>query len=131
MELSGVTRAHHELIFDLYRPAGTPRLRLIAAGRYADGWLAPRGAITVWSARGGTLTLDLSLPGKTQVTPMTFTAVGVRRTIRVRPAARVRLTFRVPARSPWSLHYSTTRPGYLSNERAVSVVARSLSFSKR
>jgi hypothetical protein len=128
VELTGARRVRHELIFDLYRPVGTPRLRLLAAGRYADGWLAPRGAITVWSPRGGTLSLDLSLPAKTQVTPLTFASSGVRRTARVRPGGHVHLTFRVPPRSPWSLHYATTRPGYLGNDRAVSVLARILHF---
>jgi hypothetical protein len=128
VELTGATRVRHELIFDLYRPTGTPRLRLMAAGRFADGWLAPRGAITVWTANGGTLSLDLSLPKRTQPTPMLFTARGVTKRLRVRPGEHVKLTFRVPGRGPWSLHFSTTKPGYLGNERAVSVLADSLRF---
>jgi len=128
VEFTGAKRVGHELIFDLYRPVGTPRLRLLAAGRYADGWLAPRGAITVWSARGGTLTLRLSLPKRTQATPMVFTADGVHRTVRVRPGTHLLLTFLVPGKGAWSLHYGTSRPGYLSNERAVSVVADTLRF---
>jgi hypothetical protein len=128
VELAGAERVRHELIFDLYRPAGTPRLRLLAAGRYADGWLAPRGAITVWTTWGGTLTLDLSLPERTQTTPMLFTARGVHRIARVHPGQRLRLTFAVPRQGPWSLHFSTTKPGYLGNERAVSVVADTVRF---
>ena len=42
--------------------AGTPRLRVLAAGRFADSWLAPKGAITVWTKTGGTLELVLALP---------------------------------------------------------------------
>jgi hypothetical protein len=130
VELTGAKRVQHELIFDLYRPVGTPRLRLVAAGRYADGWLAPGGAITVWTAKGGTLTLNLSLPEHTQTTPMLFTARGVHRKVRVHPGRHLRLTFQVPAGGAWSLHYGTTRPGYLSNERAVSVVAGAVMFRK-
>jgi hypothetical protein len=129
VELTGAVRVRHELIFDLYRPVGTPRLRLLAAGRYADGWLAPRGAITVWTRTSGTLTIDLSLPVRTQTTPMRFTAVGVDRSVRIHPGRHVALTFDVPA-GVWSLHYSTTRPGYLSNQRAVSVVAGHLGFRR-
>jgi hypothetical protein len=129
VELTGAVRVRHELIFDLYRPVGTPRLRLLAAGRYADGWLAPRGAITVWMRTSGTLTIDLSLPVRTQTTPMRFTAVGVDRSVRIHPGRHVALTFDVPA-GVWSLHYSTTRPGYLSNQRAVSVVASHLGFRR-
>jgi hypothetical protein len=128
VELTGAKRVRHELIFDLYRPVGTPRLRLVAAGRFADGWLAPRGAITVWTAKGGTLTLDLSLPKRTQTTPMLLTARGVHKAVRVQPGQHMRLGFHVPSGGAWSLHFSTTRPGYLSNERAVSVVAGTLRF---
>jgi len=131
VELTGAKRVRHELIFDLYRPVGTPRLRLLAAGRFADDWLAPRGAITVWTAKGGSLALDLSLPKRTQPTPLLFTARGMKRTVRVRPGQHMLLSFRVPARGVWSLHFSTTRPGYLSNERAVSVVAGSVRFHER
>lgn len=131
VELTGAERVQHELIFDLYRPTGTPRLRLLAAGRFADGWLAPRGAITVWTAKRGTLTLNLSLPARTQTTPMLFTARGVHRAVRVHPGGHMKLLFHVPGKGAWSLHFSTARPGYLSNERAVSVVAGSVSFSGR
>ena len=118
MQLTGVERVRHELIFDLYRPAGTPRLRLIAAGRYADHWLAPRGAITVWSSGGGTLHLVLAMPAGTEVTPVRFG----NRLVRVRPGERVPLTFRIPHGGAWSLHFESSKQGYLG-ERAVSVRA--------
>jgi hypothetical protein len=122
VQLTGVQRIRHELIFDLYRPVGTPRLRLLAAGRFADHWLAPRGAITVWTARGGTLELVLSLPKQTQVTPLHLTAPGLDRVVRVHPGESVPLSFEVPSGGAWSLHYNSSRPGFLG-DRAVSVVA--------
>jgi hypothetical protein len=122
VQLSGVQRVQHELIFDLYRPLGTPRLRMLAAGRFADGWLAPRGAITVWGKHGGTLELVLALPAHTQVTPIVLTGIGIKRTIRVHPGQRVPLSFRVPAGGAWSLHFNSARPGYVG-DRAVSVLA--------
>jgi hypothetical protein len=127
VQLSGVERVRHELIFDLYRPVGTPRLRLLAAGRFADRWLAPRGAITVWTKTGGTLELVLALPADAQVTPVVLTGKGIKRTIRVHPGQRIPLSFRVPAGGPWSLHFSSARPGY-RGERAVSVLAEHVSF---
>jgi hypothetical protein len=127
VQLTGVKLVRREPIFDLYRPAGTPRLRLLAAGRYADRWLAPRGAFTVWTKSGGTLELLLSLPRDTQVTSVRFTAGRLDRTVRVRPGQRVPLTFRVPRGGAWSLHFRSSRPGYLG-ERAVSVVAQKLRF---
>jgi hypothetical protein len=127
LQLTGVKRVKHELIFDLYRSVGTPRLRLLAAGRFADRWLAPRGAITVWTKTGGTLELVLALPAQTQITPIVLTGKGVKRTIRVHPGQRISLSFRVPARGAWSLHFKSTRPGYIG-DRAVSVLAERLRF---
>jgi hypothetical protein len=126
VQLSGVERVRHELIFDLYRPVGTPRLRLLAAGRFADRWLAPRGAITVWTKTSGTLT-RASAAAHTQLTPIVLTGKGINRTIRVHPGQRIALSFPVPAGGPWSLHFSSARPGYLG-ERAVSVRAERVSF---
>ena len=124
VRLGGVERVRHELIFDLYRPTGIPRLRLLAAGLFADRWLAARGAITVWGAKDRSLALDLSLPPQTQTTELRFTAVGVRRIVRVHPGGRVRLAFRVPKDGAWSVHFTAPRPGYRSDDRAVSVLAR-------
>jgi len=127
VQLAGVKRVRHELIFDLYRPVGTPRLRLLAAGRFADNWLAPRGAITVWTKTGGTLALVLALPAHTQITPVVLTGKGIKRTVRVHPGQRIPLSFRVPAGGVWSLHFNSARPGYFG-DRAVSVLAERLRF---
>jgi hypothetical protein len=127
LQLSGVERVRHELVFDLYRPVGTPRLRLLAAGRFVDHWLAPRGAITVWTKTGGTLELVLALPAHTQVTPIVFTGKGIDRTVRLHPGQRIPLSFSVPAGGAWTLRFNSSRPGYLG-DRAVSVRAERVSF---
>jgi len=123
LQLSGVKRVRHELIWDLFRPVGTPHLQLIAAGRYVDGWLAARGTITVWTLRGGTLRLVLSVPRELRVTRFKLGA----RTLRLRPGQRISLNLRVPAHGAWSVHYSTPRPAYLP-DRAVSVMADVVRF---
>jgi hypothetical protein len=127
VQLTGVARVRHELIFDLYRPVGTPRLRLLAAGRFADRWLAPRGAITVWTSSGGRLELVLSMPRRSQGTPIRFSGLGVSRSVRVEPGHSMRLTFSVPAGGAWSLHFRSAKQGFLG-ERAVSVQAPTVSF---
>jgi hypothetical protein len=129
VQLTGAKRVRRELIFDLYRPAGTPRLRLLGAGRFADGWLTPRGAVTVWTKTGGTLRLVLSMPPRSQVTLMRFTAPGVTRAVRVRPGQRVPLTFHVPAGGAWTLHYRAGRFGYVG-DRAVGVRADKVTFER-
>jgi hypothetical protein len=122
LQLTGVERVRHELIWDLYRPSGTPRLQLLAVGRYVDGWLAARGAFTVWTRRGGTLRLSLFAPSSLHTTTM---HVGTG-TVLVHSGQRLSLTFAVPAHQ-WSLHYWTPRPAYLA-DRAVSVIATSVRF---
>ena len=127
VQLTGVARVRREAIFDLYRPAGTPRLRLLAAGRFADGWLAPRGAITVWPRQAGTLELVLKMPRGTQVTPIHLTGRGIDRTVRLQPGRRIALHFQVPAGKPWSLHFKSSKQGYLG-ERAVAALAPVVRF---
>jgi hypothetical protein len=127
VQLTGVKLVRRELIFDLYRPAGTPRLRLLAAGRYTDRWLAPNGAITIWTRKGGTLELRLSLPPRTQLTPIRFSTRGVNRLVRLRPGQRASLRFDVPRGGAWSLHFLAAKKGYLG-DRAVSVRADSVRF---
>jgi hypothetical protein len=124
VQLTGVQRVRRELVFDLYRPLGIPRLRLIAAGRYSDEWLAPRGAITVWSRHGGTLELVVSMPTGSEVTPVWFGA----RLVRVRPGKRVVLTFHVPHGGAWSLHFRSAKQGFVG-DRPVSVQAPVVRFA--
>jgi hypothetical protein len=130
VQLSGVRLVRRQPIFDLYRPTGIPRVRLIAAGRYADDWLAPRGVITVWTMTAGTLQLNLAQQPGTQLTPMRFRARGIERTVKLRPGQRMTLTFRVPAGGHWNLHFRTKKPGYLG-DRAVSVIAKTVAFRPR
>ena len=123
---AGVRRVRHTAIFDLYRPIGIPRLRLLAAGRYADGWLAPRGAITVWTRKPALLRLELALPTRSRTTAIRFAARNVKRTARVRPGAVMRLEFRIAGGRPWSVHYASTKTAYLGDNRAVSVLATNI-----
>jgi hypothetical protein len=122
LQLTGVRRVRHELIWDLYRPAGIPRLQLLAAGRYVDGWLAARGAFTVWTHTAGTLRMSLFAPLSLHTTTMHFGGA----TLRIHPGQRVALNMAVPAHR-WSLHFWTARPAYLA-DRSVSVVATRVRF---
>ena len=124
VRLTGMARVRRDVIFDLYRPTGVPRLRLVAAGRFPDRWLAPRGAITVWTKAAGTLTLVVTMPRGTQATPMHFKD----RLVLVHPGKRTTLRFRVPGGGPWSLHFHSKKQGYLG-DRAVSVLAPVVRFA--
>jgi hypothetical protein len=127
VQMAGVELVAHEPIFDLYRPVGTPRLRLIAAGRFLDGWLAPAGTFTVWTKTGGTLALTLRLPEGTQATSLHFTAKGIDRSVRVHADERIPLQFRVPAGGAWTLRFESSKHGFLG-DRSVSVHAPRINF---
>ena len=125
--LAGAVRAGRGSSLELWRPAETPRLSLLASGLYSDGWLARTGSITVWpDATGwarGTLTLRLSLPPGTERTPLHFRAAGTDRRIAARPGSHRTIVFRFAQRKPWRLVYRTPLTGLLSDGRAISVKA--------
>ncbi len=131
IELRNAVRIRHELVFDLYRPAGTPRLRLLAAGRFADGWLAPDGAITLWSERGGMLRLKLSLPIGAQPTRLRLTAPGFMRRVVVRPGGAIAVVVPVRGGGSFSVRFHSARHGYLTDDRAVSVLSAPPIFAER
>jgi hypothetical protein len=113
--------------FRLYRPAGTPRLSLLASGLYFDGWLARGGVFRVWpdgSGRArGSLTLRLSLPPGAERTWMRFTWRGGSRSVVVPVAGSRTVTFRFDTDQVWALHFATNYRAVLSDGRAISVEA--------
>jgi hypothetical protein len=125
-----VARAHG---YDLWRAAPTPRLALFVGGLYLDRWLAPAGPVELWPAHGtrlrGTLRWHLWLPSGTLRTVVTLRAPGVHRRAVVLPRRSLTVTLPVNARGPWTLHYSTKRPGYLNDGRTISVKAATPVFS--
>jgi hypothetical protein len=130
----GVERVAQTDTFDLLRPRGTPRLALLAAGRYADGWLARTGHVAVWpdgtGRTEGTLRLVLWLPPKTQPTPVRLTGPGFVRRLTLAPGGRRVLEFEVSTRGPWAVFFRTSRPGYLSDGRVISVAAEMPVFER-
>src|SRR3954454_1324936 len=104
-----MTRVRQGETFGLYRRGGTPRLSVLAAGLYPDGWLANAGRITVWpQASGrthGTLTLRLSLPPGPGSMTMRLRAPNVRRSVTVKAAAAQTVRLPVTGPGPWVLHF--------------------------
>ncbi|MDQ2983372.1 MAG: glycosyltransferase family 39 protein [Actinomycetota bacterium] len=115
--------------YDLWRPAGTPRLALFAGGLYHDAWLSQSGHVKLWPdgrrSLRGTLRLVLWLPKGTERTVLTLRAPGYSRRVAIVPAQPAR-TILVPVRggAPWKLRFQTKRPGYLGDGRPISVKAR-------
>src|SRR5207237_6876783 len=88
-QLAAARRVAADRTFELWRPQGRPRVRLLASGRFYDGWLARSGRLVVYpDASGrttGTLRLALALGADTQPTPLRLTAAGFERTVLLPP----------------------------------------------
>jgi hypothetical protein len=126
-ELRGAKRVARGANYELWRPAGTPRLAFFVGGLYFDSWLAQGGHVTIWPARGrrvhGTLRLKLWLPGNTERTVLQLAGPGYRRNVAVRPGQHRTVVIHVDGAAPWTLRFHTHRPGYLQDGRPISVKA--------
>jgi Dolichyl-phosphate-mannose-protein mannosyltransferase len=110
--------------FTLWRTRGSLQLRALEAGRFGDGWLAPRGALMVWAAGsrdGGKVSFTLSLPATQQST------VRIRfdkNTYTVAPGKSVAVSLPVPTTKPWKVVFATSRgASSLPDHRRVSVLS--------
>jgi hypothetical protein len=133
MRLRGARLVAHAKGYDLWRPAGTPRVALFVGGLYHDRWLAQAGTVEVWPSIGthlrGTLRWRLSLPAGTLRTVLKLRAPGVHRQVVVLPRRQTTVVLPVRGRGPWTLHYQTQRPGYLTDGRTISVKAETPVFT--
>jgi Dolichyl-phosphate-mannose-protein mannosyltransferase len=133
VELRGARRIARGGTFELWRPLSRPRLALLVAGRYHDGWLASKGSIFVWpSAAGrtlGTLQVALSMPPGTQTTSLTIAGRGFRQQLVVAPGTRHTLSVRLDSCGPVALSFSTPSGGLLGGKRRVSVRAERVRFT--
>ena len=125
-ELAGAERVAKSELFDLWKPVGTPRLRMLAGGRYYDGWLAYMGWVKLWPDENGSvqgrLRLAVTAPERMPRTTLRFRAPGVDRRVTLAPGERRVLSFRVSHASVWTLNYRAVEGGgYLTDGRAVSV----------
>jgi len=134
-QFANAIRVARTPVFDLWRPAGVPRLSLFAGGRFYDGWLASSGYVRLWpDASGrvrGELRLSLALPRRVKATQIRFTAPGVNRVVTLRPGHRTAVRFAVSARKPWTLRFKAlSGGGYLSDGRSVSARAGEPAFER-
>jgi hypothetical protein len=118
---AGVSLAERSRTFELFEPAGTPRVRLLETGRYSDGWLAASGRLTVWpdtpGNTHGTLAFTLSLPRGTRPVAIRFG----RRHLRIEPGQQLRLRVGVAGSGPQTLTFAAAGGTYDANLRHVSV----------
>ena len=128
VDLRGARSVAASPLFELWKPTGTPRVRLFAGGRFYDKWLANTGYVKVWDAPG-TLRLRLTLPRiAEQPTRIVFTARGTRRVVMLQPGGTKRVEFPVPP-GRWTLRWEGTL--FYLRDRPVSVRADELSLVPR
>jgi hypothetical protein len=127
MRLRGARKVGSAPGFWLYRPDGTPRVSLLFAGRYHDGWLSDGGIVRIWPRPGterlaGTLVLSIRAPVGLDGSTVRFHVPG-RRDVTVRvPRGGATVRFPVAARGPWTLGFRSRITGYIG-VRPVSVKA--------
>jgi hypothetical protein len=119
--LDGATLVRRTISTSLWKPFGTPRLKLLLEGRYLDGWLGAQNRLTVWpratGARTGVLTLTFSLPSNAPASTLNLTAPGVSRAVALEPGSRRTVKLDVAARRPWTLVVRSRKPFSLSDLR--------------
>jgi hypothetical protein len=120
-ELEGAKSVASSQLFELWKPVGTPRLRLLVGGRFFDGWLADSGYARTWGA-ASTLRLRVSLPRTAPgAARIVFTSRRLRRIVTIRPGATRAVRFEVPE-GVWTLRWKAPL-NFLPDGRPVSVHA--------
>jgi hypothetical protein len=120
-EFDGAKSVASSQLFELWKPVGTPRLRLLVGGRFFDGWLANSGYVRTWGAPS-TLRLRLSLPRTAPTSArLVFRAGGTTRTVVIAPGATRAVRFDVPD-GVWTLRWKAPL-NFLPDGRPVSVHA--------
>jgi hypothetical protein len=132
-QLTGALPVARGADYELWRPAGTPRMALFVGGLYQSGWLSPSGHVTLYpGANGrvaGTLRIPLSLPRATKRTVLRLQGPGVDRRVTVVPGKNIVVSVQVSHRGPWTLNWHSDRIGYLQpDELPISVQAAMPTF---
>jgi hypothetical protein len=119
VELRGARPIASTASYTLWKPTGRTRLSLLLAGRYADGWLAPSGRVTVWPERAGepirgSLRVALSAPHAAGELTLTFESAG-HRSVRVAiPGGTTReVVLTVCSQAPWRARFRADQAGFV------------------
>ncbi len=133
--LAGVRELPSRPDFLVVEPTGPVRVRQLADGLYADGWLAAEAHVSLWPERPGErlrgmLRLTFSMPAGTEAIPLSLRGDGVSRDVVVEPGKDTVIELPVDARRQWTVHLASDTIGY-AGERRVSVLAEKPVFVPR
>jgi hypothetical protein len=116
--------------FTLWSTDAAPKLGLLEQGRFADGWLARSGRLTMWpDATGrvrGTLRFALTLPAAASPLRIHFGKAAYQ----VSPGRLTIVTYTLDARGRWSIPFHADGGRWLGDLRAVSVQSSAPSFER-
>jgi len=122
--LDGAVLVDRTIDTSLWKPAGTPRLAVLTAGRDLDGWFGAYGDVTVWpkadGPRTGVLRLVFSLPTGTPTATLDLHGPGVERVVRVQADRRTVVEIPHTVRAPWRVQIRTRTPFIAPGGRLVS-----------
>jgi hypothetical protein len=123
VSFAGARELAHSAQFSLWQPSRAVRLRLLAAGRYSDGWLSGTGGIGLWGKRlHGTLELTLTLPAGLRPATVVFRG-GADRAVRLLPGRPQRVSLPVDARGAWSVSFHADPVANIDGLRTVAAKA--------
>lgn len=126
-QLDGATLARREQSSALWTPNGTPRMAVLLAGRYLDGWLGARTRLTIWPGadghRAGVVRMILSLPAGAPTTTIDLTAPSGSRSVVVRPGRPTPLAVPFDTTTPLTITIQPRTPLLIDGARLVSAVA--------
>ncbi len=128
VELEDAALVGRHVSHSLWRPRGTPRVALLFAGLYLDGYMGPYARITIWPAgsrpRQATLIVRFRLPTDVAPTTLDVRAPGGRRTLPLRPDRWTTLSIPVDAvRHPVTILLRTQRPFLMDGGRLLAARA--------
>ena len=116
--------------FSLWASEEAPRLSLLERGRYADGWLARAGRLSLWpDAAGntrGTLRFTLSLPAGAEPVRVHFGKASYV----VQPGKLMAIAMTIETQGAWSIPFHADASRFLQDLRAVSVQSSAPVFER-
>jgi hypothetical protein len=121
VELRGAPPTAASEGFTLWKAAPRPRLALLLAGRYADGWLAPTGRITVWPKQAGEpvagrLRIELSAPDAVRELNFSFSSPGRRSVQAAVPGGTTQaVVLTICSPGPWRGRFGADQAGYVGS----------------
>lgn len=127
VDVEGAELVGRHVSHSLWRPSEneTPRLAMLFAGRYLDGFMGSFARITVWPAgtepRRATLVVRFRLPEDVTATTLDVRGPGISRRLRLTPGRWSTLSVPVAAvRRPVTLHLRTRMPFLTTDGRLLA-----------